>query len=78
MGGRGLLYGAAAAGVWSGAPLLVLAAAPLMALGSLMGQRLHELVAGPGDGVRGLVLAVGLALPAATGIVDLALRVRTP
>ena len=64
--------------MWSGAPLLILAAAPLMALGSLMGERLHELVAAPGEGVRGLVLGIGLALPAATGVVDLFLRARTP
>lgn len=49
-----------------------------MAFGATLGARLYGLVARPRQGVPRLVLAVGLALPAVAGFVDLVLRARTP
>lgn len=72
----GFLYGLAS--WWAAGALAVLLAAPLMAFGATLGARLHGLVARPGRGVPRLVLAIGLALPAVAGFVDLVLRARTP
>ncbi len=67
------------AAIWEGTPLGALVAVPLFILGSLLASRIWGVVAVPTRaGVLTLTVLAGLAMPALTGIVDLALRARIP
>lgn len=74
----GLLYGITAGAVWPSGPLPLLAAAPAMALGAPLGEKVADIVRSPDVRVWRLLVVVGVALPAATGAIDLFLRSRTP
>ncbi len=74
----GLLYGLAAGAVWPSGPLPMLAAAPAMAIGAPLGVMIADVVRSPDVRVWRVLAAVGVGLPAVTGVVDLVLRSRTP
>jgi hypothetical protein len=75
----GLLFGAATAIVWQGTPGGVLLAAVLMPLGAGLADRIWRVVERPTRrGVLTFVTLAGVCAPAFTGIIDLALRSRTP
>ena len=63
-------------GVW--APLSLLAAAPAMLGGARAGTTLAGLVKRPNRRTLALVPGLGIALPAALGLIDLRLRLMTP
>ena len=77
----GFCFGVAAAIIWD-RPLTLggaFAAAPLMALGAAIAGRIWQVVERPTRGrVLAFVALAGIAAPAFTGVVDLALRARTP
>ena len=67
------------AAIWTGTPLGALVSVPLFIAGSLLANRIWHVVAVPTRaGVVRLTALAGLAMPALTGIVDLALRARIP
>lgn len=74
----GLLYGAAANAVWPAGLAPLLAAAPAMALGAPLGDKIAEITRAPDTRVWRLLMFVGVVLPAVTGALDLLLRNRTP
>jgi hypothetical protein len=75
----GLLFGIATAIVWRGTPGGAILAAPLALLGAAVADRVWRIVENPTRGaVLALVTIAGLGAPAFTGIIDLALRARTP
>jgi uncharacterized membrane protein YgcG len=77
----GLCFGIATAIIW-GRPFSLggaLLAAPLMAVGAYVAQRMWRVVERPTRrGVLTFVALAGVAAPAFTDIVDLALRAHTP
>ena len=67
------------AAIWEGTPLGTLAGVPLFILGSLLANWIWGVVAVPTRrGVLALTALAGLAIPALTGTLDLALRARIP
>jgi hypothetical protein len=74
----GLAYAIVVGRLWPAAPLGIVAAMPIMALGALAGARIQRIVEMPDQRVNRLVIVLGIALPVGTGIVDLFLRSRTP
>lgn len=74
----GLLYGIAAGAVWPSGLASVIAAAPAMALGAPLGERIAAIVREPDARVWRLLAVVGIGLPVVTGAIDLFLRSRTP
>jgi hypothetical protein len=77
----GLCFGIATAIVWDRPFTLggALLAAPLMAVGAAGANRIWRVVEHPSRGrVLTFVALAGIAAPAFTGVVDLALRARTP
>ena len=68
-----------AAAIWEGIPLGALAGVSLFIVGSLVANVIWGVVAVPTRrGVLALTALAGFAMPALTGIVDLALRARIP
>ncbi len=74
----GFLYAIVVDLWWPTLALSPALAAALFPIGVVLGERLYRTVATPGRGVLMLVFLVGVALPLATGIIDLNLRARTP
>jgi hypothetical protein len=77
----GLFFGIATAIVWDRPFALggALLAAPLMAIGAEVARRIWQVVERPTRRrVVGFIALAGIAAPAFTGVVDLALRARTP
>jgi hypothetical protein len=79
----GVLFSLMIFGIWgvegSGAWLLALLAAPVMLLGKAIGERTYRITAEPNSFRTVLPLMLStLVIPAATGIVDLILRLGTP
>jgi hypothetical protein len=77
LAGAGLAFTAAA--IWQGTPGGALLGIPMFMLGIALADRIWEVVSTPTrTGVLALTGLAGLAMPALTGIVDLALRARIP
>jgi hypothetical protein len=77
----GLCFGIATAIIWDRPFSLggALIAAPLMALGAVLADRIWRVVELPTrTRVLTLIALAGIAAPAFTGVIDLALRARTP
>ena len=76
----GLCFDIATAIIWDRPFTLggALLAAPLMALGACVANRLWHGVESPTRRVLTFVALAGIAAPAFTGVIDLALRARTP
>jgi len=74
----GLVYGAATNALWPAGLAPLLAAAPAMALGAPLGDKIAEITRAPDTRVWRLLMLVGVVLPAVTGAMDLVLRSRTP
>jgi hypothetical protein len=77
----GLCFGIATAIVWHRPFTLggALLAAPLMAVGGALAERIWRVVERPTRGrVVKFVALAGIAAPAFTGVLDLVLRARTP
>ena len=75
----GLVYGAIAARIWDGTPLGAVASAPLLLAGALLGERVGAVMRAPTrTGVTLVAASFGIALPLATGAIDLWLRSVTP
>jgi hypothetical protein len=77
-GAAGLLFGVVVSAVWKQPGTLALAGAVVMPAGAGLGIWIGARLAVPDRRVFGIVVALGIAVPAALGVLDLWLRSHTP